>query len=144
MSEPFLNHFAGTPILYPSGKRLFHEIAIQKGVDKYGDAKYFSPNEKMIDIYRDKGKSGVELYADLYTRADIDDDPNTRHLTDTIPYLYSMDMSDAEKGYYLSKFVSGKKVNSYIDREQPDYAGLYNYYIHNDKYVPAIRAYANH
>lgn len=117
---------------------------IQKGVDKYGDAKYFSPNEKMIDIYRDKGKSGVELYADLYTRADIDDDPNTRKLTDTIPYLYSMDMSDAEKGYYLSKFVSGKKVNSYIDREQPDYAGLYNYYIHNDKYVPAIRAYANH
>ena len=117
---------------------------IQKGVDKYGDAKYFSPNEKMIDIYRDKGKSGVELYADLYTKADIDDDPNTRHLTDTIPYLYSMDMSDAEKGYYLSKFVSGKKVNSYIDREQPDYAGLYNYYIHNEKYVPAIRAYANH
>ena len=117
---------------------------IQKGVDKYNDAKYFSPNKKMIDVYMDKGKNGVELYADLYTRDDIDDDPNTRHLTDTIPYLYSMDMSDAEKGYYLSKFVSGKTVNSYIDREQPDYAGLYNYYIHNDKYVPAIRAYANH
>ena len=117
---------------------------IQKGVDKYNDAEYFSPNKNMIDVYMDKGKNGVELYADLYTRDDIDDDPNTRHLTDTIPYLYSMDMSDAEKGYYLSKFVSGKKVNSYIDRDQPDYAGLYNYYIHNNKYVPAIRAYANH
>ena len=119
---------------------------IQKGVDKYNDAEYFSPNKTMVDVYMDKGKNGVELYADLYTRDDIDDDPNTRHLTDTIPYLYSMNgLSNAEKGYYLSKFVQrkeGNTVDKFLDKN--DYAGLYNYYINKKNYAEAIRKYANH
>jgi len=101
-------------------------VQIQSGVDKYGDAKYFSPNEKLINIYKKSGKDGVKFYADLYTKDDIDGDPSSRTLHDTVPYLESMDMSDAEKGYWLSYFVSGKKVNSYLANN--DYAGLYRYY----------------
>ena len=112
---------------------------IQKGVDKYGDAQWFSPNEKMINVYQDNGKQGVETYADIYTKDDIDGDPSSRTLKDTVPYISSLDMSDYDKGYYLSYFVSGKKAKSYIDKG--DYAGLYNYYITNKTYKDLVRAY---
>lgn len=116
---------------------------IQKGVDKYGDAQYFSPNEKLVGIYQDKGKEGVETFADIYMKNDIDGDPSNRTLKDTVPYIHSLDMTDYEKGYYLYQFLSSNnRTKKYVEnRRQPDYASLYREYINDKKYRDLVRNY---
>ncbi|MDD7699110.1 MAG: hypothetical protein PUJ61_07130 [Spirochaetia bacterium] len=77
--------------------------------------------KKTYSIYKEKGAEGVAIYLG------IKQNQEGTKMTDKFSSVDSLDLSDDDKGYYLSKMVDVSEAASAIQRAYGD-AGLYQWY----------------
>lgn len=112
----------------PTIKQAADDIeSIVTGTDKWGDETFQSLTEKSYDIWKDKGKGGVQTYVNM-VGYDANNDGRISLYDDTLPFLIQSDMSDADKGYYLSKKQKPMNAAQNAEKDYGD-AGVYKAYL---------------